>query len=243
MAIAGHPDDIEFMMSGTLLRLRDAGYEIHCMTVANGALGSMNLDRAAAAACRRAEAMAACRLVGAVYHESLCDDLDVFYTPELLARVVEEIRCADPEIILTHGPYDYMEDHVTAGRLAVSGAFCKGMKNFKCSPDAAPSLRPVAVYHAMPHSLTDSLRRTVTPDFYVDIAPVLETKKAMLACHRSQSEWLDVTQGNGAYLEELTMRARYFGKMSGRYEFAEGWIRHHHLGFGPENFDPIADAL
>jgi hypothetical protein len=33
------------------------------------------------------------------------------------------------------------------------------------------------------------------------------------------------------------------GLMSQKYEFAEGWRRHSHLGFGPEDFDPIADFL
>ena len=36
-AIACHPDDIEFMMAGTLTRLKeDLGYEIHYMNIANG---------------------------------------------------------------------------------------------------------------------------------------------------------------------------------------------------------------
>ena len=35
-ALAAHPDDIEFMMAGTLVLLGDAGYEIHYMNVANG---------------------------------------------------------------------------------------------------------------------------------------------------------------------------------------------------------------
>lgn len=29
LAAAAHPDDIEFMMAGTLLRLKDAGAQIH----------------------------------------------------------------------------------------------------------------------------------------------------------------------------------------------------------------------
>ncbi|HEU4902789.1 MAG TPA: PIG-L family deacetylase, partial [Flavisolibacter sp.] len=29
IAIAAHPDDIEFMMAGTLLQLKAAGYETH----------------------------------------------------------------------------------------------------------------------------------------------------------------------------------------------------------------------
>ena len=44
-AIAAHPDDIEFLMAGTLVLLRDAGYEIHYMNVANGACGSVNMTR------------------------------------------------------------------------------------------------------------------------------------------------------------------------------------------------------
>ena len=31
-AIASHPDDIEFMMAGTLIRLKELGYEIHYIT-------------------------------------------------------------------------------------------------------------------------------------------------------------------------------------------------------------------
>ena len=38
IAIAAHPDDIEFVMAGTLLMLQRAGWEIHCLNVANGNL-------------------------------------------------------------------------------------------------------------------------------------------------------------------------------------------------------------
>lgn len=243
IAIASHPDDIEFMMAGTLIRLKEAGYEIHYMNIANGALGSAVMDFEETIATRRREAMSSAALIGAVYHESICDDLEVFYNSELLAKVVEVVREVDPEIVLTHGPYDYMEDHVNAGRLAVSAAFCRGMKNFKCDSRYPARMRDVAVYHSMPHSLTDGLRNPVIPELYVDITSVMETKKAMLNCHKSQKEWLDISQGNNAYLEELTSRGRYYGKLSGRFEFAEGWLRHSHLGFGPEEFDPLQQAV
>jgi hypothetical protein len=44
-AIAAHPDDIEFMMAGTLLLLKRAGYEIHYMNVANGSCGTAALPK------------------------------------------------------------------------------------------------------------------------------------------------------------------------------------------------------
>lgn len=39
-AIGAHPDDIEFMMGGTLFLLKEAGFESHYMTVANGSCGT-----------------------------------------------------------------------------------------------------------------------------------------------------------------------------------------------------------
>ena len=57
LAIAAHPDDIEFVMAGTLLMLQRAGWEIHCLNVANGNLGSMTippLNWRACAVARRA---------------------------------------------------------------------------------------------------------------------------------------------------------------------------------------------
>ena len=163
-AIAAHPDDIEFYMAGTLIMLKKAGYEIHYMTIANGSLGSKDFDRRTTAEIRRKEAMAAAELIGAIYHESICEDVEVFYTKELYSALVPEIRDADPEIILTHGPYDYMEDHINSGRLAVSAAFFRGMPNCSVSRPCTPVDTEVAVYHSMPHGLRDQLNKPVIPE-------------------------------------------------------------------------------
>ena len=44
--MAAHPDDIEFVMAGTLIRLGQAGYELHYMNIANGCCGSTELSAA-----------------------------------------------------------------------------------------------------------------------------------------------------------------------------------------------------
>ena len=64
LAAAAHPDDIEFMMAGTLLRLKDAGCRIHLWNLANGCCGSNTLSREEAAAARWAEAQASAKLAG-----------------------------------------------------------------------------------------------------------------------------------------------------------------------------------
>ena len=81
------------------------------------------------------------------------------------------------------------------------------------------------------------------PGQFVDIAPVLETKQAALACHKSQKEWLDSSQGIDSYLILMADMSRQVGKMSGLFSYSEGWRRHLHLGFCSELADPLTDAL
>jgi len=242
-AIACHPDDIEFMMAGTLIKLKEAGYEIHYMNIANGSLGTNQYDYETIVKMRREEAIDACKVIGAHFHESLCDDLEVFYCQDTLEKLTPIVREVAPEIILTHGPYDYMEDHINSGRLAVSAAFCRGMTNFKCNPPSKAIDGKVRIYHSMPHSLHDQLKRPVIPEILVDVTSAIETKKTMLACHRSQKEWLDASQGLDSYLLDMTGRCEYFGRMTTGFKYAEGWILHSHLGFCDEKDDPLTAAL
>ena len=70
MAIAAHPDDIEFMMAGTLLLLKRAGWHIHYLNLASGNCGSLEHSPTTTRAIRRREARAAARILGATYHPS-----------------------------------------------------------------------------------------------------------------------------------------------------------------------------
>ncbi len=241
-AIACHPDDIDYGMAGTLVALKNAGYEIHYMNIANGSCGTNQYDRETIVAMRRGEAMTSAAVIGAIFHESLCDDLEVFYTKDLLERLIPVVREVNPEIILTHGPYDYMEDHVNSGRLAVTAAFSRGMVPAPCVPPVPVVDGKVTVYHSMPHSITDSLRRPVVPGLFVDVTEAIELKKQMLSCHISQGAWLDSSQGS-AFVDDMVKRGRYFGKMSGKFDYAEGWIRHSHIGFCDSTDDPLTAAL
>jgi len=242
-AIACHPDDIEFMMVGTLIKLKEAGYEIHYMNIANGSLGTNQYDYETIVKMRRLEAIEACKVIGAHFHESLCDDLEVFYCQDTLEKLVPIVREVAPEIILTHGPYDYMEDHVNSGRLAVSAAFCRGMTNFKCNPPHPAIDSKLRVYRSMPHSLTDQLKNPIIPEILVDVTSTIDAKKTMLACHRSQKEWLDSSQGLDSYLTDMANICEHFGKMTDDFKYAEGWILHSHVGYCDQQDDPLSNAL
>jgi N-acetylglucosamine malate deacetylase 1 len=242
-AIAAHPDDIEFMMSGTLMLLAEAGYEIHYMTVANGSCGTTQYDTPTIIRMRREESIAAANSIGAIYHDALVDDLEVFFDKCTLRRLGAIMRDVAPEIILTQSPGEYMEDHANTCRLVLTAAFARGMPNFPTDPPTPTTDQPVTVYHALPYGLRDPLRRRVRPGMYVDITETVDRKREMLACHRSQKEWLDESQGLDSYLNTMTEMSRQVGGMSGGFEYAEGWVRHLPLGFCGEDDNPLRDAL
>jgi len=242
-AVAAHPDDIEFVMAGTLIRLRSAGYELHYMNIANGCCGSTKHSATHTAAVRQREAIAATDSIGAVFHPSLVNDLEIFYNHKTLLQLASVMREVAPEILLVHAPVDYMEDHTNACRLAVTAAFARGMPNYPVEPPREPVEQPVTIYHAQPHGNRDPLGQTVRPGIFVDVGGVLDEKTAMLACHQSQQEWLDASQGLNSYLEAMHELSREVGRLSGVFEYAEGWRRHLHLGFCSAQADPLVEAL
>jgi len=242
-AIACHPDDIEFVMAGTLILLKERGYETHYMTIANGSMGSSRHTREEIIKIRRQESINAANLLGAVYHESLTDDLGVFYDTPTCLKLCSIIREVSPEILLVQSPQDYMEDHQNAVRLAVTAAFCRGMPNTPVNPPTPITPQDVTIYHAQPHGNRDGMRRLIRAGLYVNIESVLERKKTALAAHKSQQDWLDETQKMNAYIQNMTDMAAEVGKLSQRYQYAEGWRRRNHLGFCSALADPLSAVL
>ena len=242
-AIAAHPDDIEFIMAGTLLLLREAGWEIHYLNVADGCCGSLKESRARTRARRAREGQDAANILGAHFHRSLVPDLEIYYEPKLLSRLAAVVREVNPSIVLTHSLSDYMEDHMNTARLAVTATFARGMPNFVTTPKRPIVAGDATVYHAMPHQLCDQMGRRIIPETYVDVSSTHKTKLAALAAHRSQQDWLDVSQGMNSYLRAMEDMSRDVGRMSGRFRLAEGWRRHSHMGFCSPEANPLADVL
>jgi LmbE family N-acetylglucosaminyl deacetylase len=242
-AITAHPDDIEFMMAGTLALLGQAGCELHMMNLADGSCGSVTEDGPTTAARRWEEAQGAARTLGATIHPPLAPDLELTYSVPLLRRLAAVMREVQPTILLLHSPQDYMEDHMVTARLAVTAAFSRGMRNFATDPPRPTTGQDVTLYHALPYGLCDGLRQRILPELFVDITSVLPLKRQALACHRSQKEWLDHSQGLDSYLATMEDMSREVGRWSGTFEYAEGWRRHSHLGFCAESADPLYEAL
>jgi N-acetylglucosamine malate deacetylase 1 len=244
LAIGAHPDDIEFGMAGTLLRLQAAGAEIHMWNLADGSCGTREMPREEIIRIRGEEAAAAARVAGAVIHPPIAADLEIFYTREMIARVAAVVRTVKPTVLLIPALQDYMEDHMNTARLAVTAAFARGMRNFVSLPEVPPYEGEVALYHAMPHGGCDSYGRPVPPQRFVDTTPVIQRKTEMLAQHASQRGWLRDSQSIDSYLQAMTDSSAALGKLSGKFQYAEGWRPHNHLGFASlPSFDPMKDIL
>ena len=137
-AFSCHPDDIEFMMAGTLLLLRDAGCGIHYMNLADGSCGGTTHDARETARIRRGEAIESAALLGSTFHESITRDIEVFYQDELIRRATAVIREVAPDILLLPSPEDYMEDHMITARIGVTAAFSLRLRKWR-SPEIAGS--------------------------------------------------------------------------------------------------------
>jgi LmbE family N-acetylglucosaminyl deacetylase len=243
LALFAHPDDIEFVAAGTLLLLQERGWDIHYMNLCSGNGGSVQMDGPTTAKKRLEEGREAARILGAAFYPPICDDLELDYRVPYLRKVAAVVRMAQPSIVLTHAPSDYMEDHMQACRLAVTAAFAHCIPNFVTDPPLPHYLHDVTVYHAMPHGLSDPLRQRLQASSYVNTSSVHGRKREALAAHESQKHWLDVSQGMDSYLVSMDEASRAVGSLSGRFEFAEGWRRHLHLGFSATEIDPLKTAL
>src|SRR5438067_2231400 len=111
LSFLAHPDDAEILCAGTLIRLRDAGWEIHIATATPGDCGTMNHNRWDISAIRTNEAQAAVALINASYH--CLDERDglVVYDKPMIQKTVDLFRRIAPTLVFTHAAKDYMIDH------------------------------------------------------------------------------------------------------------------------------------
>ena len=240
MAIAAHPDDIEFMMAGTLILLREAGYDIHYMNLSTGNCGSLEYNSSDTIKIRMKEAQRSAEIIGAEYHPPICNDFEIFYELDALKKLCAVIRLVKPNIILTHSPVDYMEDHMNTSRLTVTAAFARGIPNFTTDQPAVSNYN-CAIYHALPHGLLGPLREKIMPEIFIDTESVQNIKQKSLEAHKSQQSWLEDSQKMNSYIQTMQDFSLKIGNMSTSFKHAEGWRKHLHFGFSEPDYDPLKD--
>jgi LmbE family N-acetylglucosaminyl deacetylase len=224
LSFLAHPDDAEILCAGTLIRLRDAGWEVHIATATPGDCGTMELDRWSIAAQRTEEALSAAMMIGATYH--CIDERDgmVVYDKPAIQKTVDLFRRIAPSLVFAHAPRDYMMDHEEASKLARAASFIYGAPNISNFPRHPESGVPY-LYYCDPVEGTDPLGNPVTPTTIIDISKQIERKLDMLSQHVSQREWLRAHHGMDEYLDAAKRHAATRGKEAG-FAFGEGFVQH-----------------
>jgi N-acetylglucosamine malate deacetylase 1 len=227
LALHAHPDDIEILAGGTMALLAERGHQITFATMTPGDCGSAEFDGETIARMRRNEAARAAALIGADYTCAEFRDMAIFNDDPSRRRVTELLRRARPELVLTASPIDYHCDHEAASVLVRDACFGASAPNYSTGvSEAAPPLPAIPhLYFMDAVEGVDRDGRPQQPDFFVDIKGMFDKKRAMLACHESQRNWLRKQHGIEDYLETMERWTRDRGRAAG-YEMAEGFRRY-----------------
>lgn len=228
LAFMAHPDDAEILCAGTLARLhRQAGYRVVIATATSGDGGSMTRRPEQISRIRHDEAVRSAAMLDAEYFCAGCMDLYVCYDRPTLARFVEILRRARPQIVITHSPQDYMVDHEMTSRLVRSACFGAPAPNVlteAISPADAIAAIP-HLYYADPLEGIDIFGQPIEPDIVVDITSTIEIKTQMLATHASQRDWLRAQHGIDEYILSMRQWSEQRGRRIGAV-FGEAFRRH-----------------
>lgn len=215
LAIGAHPDDLEFQCGGTLALYAQAGHSVTMAIATDGGIGHPTAtSRAEVSAIRHEEALASASRIGADLIWMGFEDEWLFDNRETRTGFIDAYRKANPDVVITHSTNDYHPDHSATGKIAVDARMPAGIRLLET---ALPAIDHV------PHLfMMDNIGGTgFSPEYYVDIAAVLDLKIEMLQCHASQAGWLDEFFGM-EYVEFMREANLRRGRECG-VQYAEGF--------------------
>jgi LmbE family N-acetylglucosaminyl deacetylase len=211
LAIAAHPDDVEFQCGATLAKWSAAGCVVHHLILTDGSKGTWDAraDTTALIATRQAEQRAAAKALGATGEVVFLDAVDgeLEATLERRGAVAEVIRRLQAEVVLGHDPwrrYRLHPDHRHAGWLAVDAVVAARDPHF--FPEHAFT-------HHRPTTLL--LFEAEDPDHVEDVTGHAEAKINALLEHRSQFETtMSISDGDAAMAERERFRDRILDELA-----------------------------
>lgn len=216
LAIGCHPDDLEIGCGGTLAKLAGQGHNVIMCHVANGNMGHAVIMPEELRAIRTEEAEEAGRIIGAADVINLdVPDLEVnSYNPDTIKKVIDVIRYAKPDMIITHGPEDYMKDHLEVNKLVFDASFSSSVPHFATNQPAYQGIVPI-------YYMDTLAGLNFLPAEYVDITETIEVKINAVDCHQSQVKWMR-DHDHIDFLDFVRTVSKFRGLQSG-VPYAEGF--------------------
>jgi LmbE family N-acetylglucosaminyl deacetylase len=180
LVFGAHPDDCEHKVGGTAALWANRGHHVKFVSLTNGDAGHWHMAGGPLARRRLFEAQKAAEVLGVEVTEVLdIHDGELMPTLENRKTLVRLIRQWQPDIVLSHRPYDWSHpDHHHTGELVLDAQSSAGPKNFcPLTSRSTRSLRAVVWYY-------DRYQRPCSfePDLVVAIDDVADQKaKALLS--------------------------------------------------------------
>jgi len=221
LAIGAHPDDIEILCGGTLAKYAQMDVKVSMAVLTDGSAGHMVIPPDELAEIRHSEATNSANTIGADLYWLGYDDAKLQDDIETRMEVVELIRKAKPDLIITHTPNDYHPDHRAVSNLVFGATFASGLKNIKTESPYHEGVQPISYFDTVNGS-------NFIPTEFVDISGTYEIKKQMLLCFESQVKWLK-DHDDVDFLDMVETQSKSRGYQCG-VEYAEA--------FGSENVWP-----
>jgi N-acetylglucosamine malate deacetylase 1 len=216
LAVGAHPDDLEILCGGTLARFVQEGHSVVMCHVTTGNRGSFVHTSEEVARIRSEEAKRAAEICGAEETTLGLSDGEVNAADlEQRRLVIDLVREARPDVIVTHHPGDYMGDHNETSKLVFDCSFHATLPLFETSK---PNYRDVTPIYYMETVMGLGFQ----PTEYVDVSGVIDTKVAMLEAHESQLTWLRDHDGIDV-VEQMRAVTRFRGIQCG-VGYAEGFV-------------------
>ena len=225
LAFMAHPDDAEILCAGNLIRLVDAGWEVHIAIATAGDCGSSTLPANEIADIRRQEGCAAAQCLGATYHCLEERDVNVIFNQQANRKAIDLFRMISPTLVITHPRHDYMLDHEQVHLLARSAAFSFPVPNASKLPLLEGTAIPWLYYCDPIEGRDPYTGQIVEPTVHINITGVMEQKAEMLACHASQREWLRSHHGIDEYIDAMKRHSALRGQGCG-LQYAESFVQH-----------------
>ena len=216
LAVGTHPDDIEIACSGTLAKCVQRGDTVIVCHASSGNLGHVVIPPDELKVIRAKEANTAGALAGIEVIHGGFDDLEIYENnKEARDKMVDIIRYANPDLIITHDPNDYMPDHTSVSKLVFDASFTATLPNYYTKKNL-PAAKLVPIYYM------DTLAGVnFNPTMFVDITETIDLKIKMLNCHESQIVWMRDHDGID-FCDMVRTCSRYRGYQCGA-EYAEGF--------------------
>jgi LmbE family N-acetylglucosaminyl deacetylase len=181
IAFGAHPDDCELVAGGVAAKWAALGHKFKCVAVTNGDIGHATVAGGPLAQRRRAEALAAAKILGIETEVLDNHDGELMVTLENRRRIARLIREWQADVVISHRPNDYHPDHRYTGVLVMDAAYMVQVPFF--DPDVPPLRRnPVFLFSE------DRFQKPnpFSGDIVVAIDDVIEKKLAVVEAMESQ---------------------------------------------------------